>query len=153
MIHFHASWVPNQAWRFLGYFFGAEMVFSKLKRKPFISEIDYIVFGESRENHFLNPSVFVGFPLIFLISALLYTTVTNHSAIASRIISWKITHKRLPGVRPVGWPGRWSPTFGLQVTCSMALWKKFRKCHRTFPRMQAELVSYTYHLIQSSKSA
>jgi len=64
------------------------MVFSNLKRKPFISAIDYIVFGESRENHFLNPSVFVGFPLlIFLISALLYTTVTNHSAIASRIIS------------------------------------------------------------------
>jgi hypothetical protein len=58
-----------------------------LNRKPLISAIDYMVFGESRENHFLNPSVFVGFPLIFLISALLYTTVTNHSAIASRIIS------------------------------------------------------------------
>ena len=69
---------------FLGYFFGVEMVFSNLKRKPFISAIDYIVFGESRENHFLNPSVFVGFPiLIFILSALLYTTITNHPVIAS----------------------------------------------------------------------
>ena len=106
--------------------------------KLYISAIDYIVSGESQYIT-LTPNLPVGFPLlIFLISALLYTTVTNHSAIASRIISWKITHKRLPGVRPVGWPGRWSPTFGLQVTGSMALWGKFRKCHGTFLSIQAK---------------
>ena len=54
-------------------------------RKLYISAIDYTVFGESRENHFLNPSVFVGYPLlIFILSALLYTTITNHPIIVSR---------------------------------------------------------------------
>jgi len=52
-------------------------------RKLYISAIDYIVFGESRYIT-LTPNLPVGFPLlIFLISALLYTTINNHPVIAS----------------------------------------------------------------------
>ena len=88
--------------------------------------------------HHPNTQFTVGFPLlIFLISALLYTTISIIQSL-SAISFQKITHKRLPGVRPVGWPGRWSPTFGLQVTGSMALWGKFRKCHGTFLSIQAK---------------
>ena len=58
-----------------------------LDRNLYISAIDYIVFGESRYIT-LTPNLPVGFPLlIFLISALLCTTVTNHPIIVSYIIS------------------------------------------------------------------
>ena len=66
-----------------------DLKFSEKDRKLYISAIDYMVFGESRNSYFFPPSYFPSSrllpPPIHYLKHYLYTTGSNHPVIASRI--------------------------------------------------------------------